>query len=265
MFYYELHSHTNAASLCSIVEPEEYIQFYIDKGFSGMVITDHFYHGNTSINRRLPWELFVDEYCEGYYRAKKEGDKRGFTVLFGFEQKFSDGNDEYIVLGIGPEWLKLHPEIRDMDRISFFDAIHKAGGFIIQAHPFRVRYYISDIKLSLDYVDAVEVLNLGDEDIYSRRSYEYAKNLGLPMTAGTDIHSIDNRDVVAGVGLEKEIFSIEELIEEIKCNRITIAPVQKFEEIKKLELDGNIELDVFELSNDGIKKTNSYFAERNHP
>ena len=85
------------------------------------------------------------------------------------------------------------------------------------------------------------------------------------MTAGTDIHSIDNRDVVAGVGLEKEIFSIEELIEEIKCNRITIAPVQKFEEIKKLELDGNIELDVFELSNDGIKKTNSYFAERNHP
>ena len=33
---------------------------------------------------------------------------------------------------------------------------------------------------------------------------EYAKNLGLPMTAGTDIHSIENREVVAGIALEKE-------------------------------------------------------------
>ena len=33
MFFYELHSHTNAASLCSIVEPEDFIKFYIDKGF----------------------------------------------------------------------------------------------------------------------------------------------------------------------------------------------------------------------------------------
>lgn len=260
MFYYELHSHTNAASLCSIVEPEKYIQFYIDRGFSGMVVTDHFYHGNTAINRRLPWEIFVEEYCEGYYRAKKEGDKRGFTVLFGFEQKFIDGNDEYIVLGISPQWLKSHPEIRDMDRISFFDVIHKAGGFVIQAHPFRVRYYISDIKLSLDYVDAIEVLNIGDTEIQSRRSYEYAKNLGLPMTAGTDIHSIENCDVVAGVGLEKEIFTVEELIEEIKSKRTTITPIKKFEDVKKQKLDKDIELEVFTLSSDGMKKIDNYFS-----
>lgn len=260
MFYYELHSHTNVASLCSIVEPEEYIQFYIDRGFSGMVVTDHFYYGNTAINRRLPWESFVEEYCEGYYRAKKEGDKRGFAVFFGFEQKFIDGNDEYIVLGITPEWLKLHPEVKDMDRISFFDVIHKAGGFVIQAHPFRVRYYISDIKLSLDYVDAIEILNLGDTDVHSRRSYEYAKNLGLPMTAGTDIHSIENCDVVAGVGLEKKIFTVEELIEEIKSKRATITPIKKFEEVKNQELNKDVELDVFVLSKNGIKKTNDYFA-----
>lgn len=262
MFYYELHSHTDAASLCSIVKPEDYIQFYIDKGFSGMVITDHFYHGNTSINRRLPWKSFIDEYCQGYYRAKKEGEKRGFTVLFGFEQKFVDGNDEYLVLGISPKWLKAHPEIRDMDRISFFDTIHKAGGFVIQAHPFRVRYYISDIKLSLDYVDAIEVLNLGDEDIHSRRSYEYAKNLGLPMTAGTDIHSIENREVVAGIALEKEIFTVEELIEEIKSGRAKIAPSEKLEKIKNIELDYSVGLKVYSLTNDGLELTNDFFAKQ---
>ena len=263
MFYYELHSHTNAASLCSIVEPEDYIQFYIDKGFSGMVVTDHFYHGNTSINRRLSWEDFIDEYCQGYYRAKKEGDKRGFTVLFGFEQKFCDGTDEYIVLGISPEWLKAHPEIRDMDRVSFFKTIKNANGYVIQAHPFRERYYVSDIRLSLNYVDAIEVLNLGDDDEHSRRSYEYAKNLNLPMTAGTDIHAI-NREDVAGVGLEKEIFTVEELIEEIKNRRTQIFPFEQFERIKNLPLNEDVSLDVFALADDGLKKTSNYFANKNH-
>ena len=260
MFYYELHSHTNAASLCSIVEPEAFIQFYIDMGFSGMVITDHFYHGNTSVNRRLPWDMFIDEYCEGYYRAKREGDKHGFTVLFGFEQKFTDGNDEYIVLGISPEWLKEHPEIRDMDRISFFDTIHKANGFVIQAHPFRERYYISDIRLSMDYVDAVEVYNQGDTEEQTRRAYEYAKNIRLPMTAGTDIHSIHDRKTVGGVGLERKVNTIEELIEEIKLGRAVISPQEAFEKIKKLPLNEDISLRVYCLNENGLELTNNYFA-----
>ena len=261
MFYYELHAHTDTSSLCSIVEPEEYIKFYMDKGYSGMVITDHFYHGNTSVNRRLSWRMFIDEYCEGYYRAKREGDKHSFTVLFGFEQKFMDGNDEYLVLGISPEWLKEHPQIRDMDRIPFFDMIRRAGGFVIQAHPFRVRYYISDIRLSLDYVDAIEVFNLGDDDQLSRQSYEYAKNLGLPMTAGTDIHSIKNRDEVGGIALERKINTVEELIDEIKSGRAHLAPMEHFEKIKQLPLNRNVALDVYALSEEGLKLTDNFFAE----
>lgn len=260
MFYYELHAHTNAASLCSVVEPEEYVQFYLDKGYSGMVITDHFYHGNTAVNRRLPWDVFIDEFCEGYYRTKKEGDKRGFTVLFGFEQKFMDGTDEYIVLGIGPQWLKDHPEIRDMKREPFFKTIREAGGYVIQAHPFRERYYISDIRLSLDKVDAVEVMNLGDDDLISRRSYEYAKNLGLPMTAGTDVHSIKGREVVGGVALEKEISTVEELIEEIRCGRARPAPIDQFERVRATTLDTNISLDVYALVDGELALTDNYFA-----
>lgn len=261
MFYYELHSHTNTASLCSIVEPEEYIKFYMDRGYSGMVVTDHFYHGNTSINRRLPWDMFIDEYCEGYYRAKREGDKHGFTVLFGFEQKFCDGTDEYIVLGISPEWLKNHPEIRDMKRIQFFETIREAGGFVIQAHPFRVRYYVSRIHLALDYVDAVEVFNLGDDDELSRQSYEYAKNLGLPMTAGTDIHSIQNREEVGGLALDIKINTIEELIDEIKSGRAHLAPSEHFESIKALPLNREVSLDVYALTEEGLILTDNYFAE----
>lgn len=262
MFFYELHSHTNAASLCSLVEAEDFVKFYIEKGFSGMVITDHFYHGNTSIDRQLPWDMFIDEFCEGYYRAKREGDKQGFNVFFGFEQKFCDGNDEYIVLGITPDWLKAHPEIRDIDRINFFEKVRNAGGFIIQAHPFRERFYISDIRLALDYVDAIEVLNIGDELKHSRRAYEYAKNVGIPMTAGSDIHSIINFPTVAGVALENKISSIEELIDAIKSGKTQIAPSERFEMIKELPLDSEINLSVFALSDNGLEKTNNYFAKK---
>jgi predicted metal-dependent phosphoesterase TrpH len=226
-----------------------------------MVVTDHFYHGNTAINRRLPWDMFIDEYCEGYYRAKREGDKHGFTVLFGFEQKFMDGTDEYLVLGISPEWLKYHPEIRDMKRAQFFKVIREAGGFIIQAHPFRVRYYVSNIKLALDNVDAIEVMILGDADHISRQSYEYAKNLGLPMTAGTDNHSIIERFEVAGVALERKISTVEELIEEIRSGRAKPAPEEHFEEIKKIEVLYKPERDVYALDGEEMKLTDNYFAE----
>ena len=255
MFYYELHLHTNAASLCSQVSPEEYIKFYVDKGYSGMVVTDHFYHGNTSVNRRQDWQSFVDEFCQGYYRAKKEAEKYDFCVLFGFEQKFNNGTDEYIVLGITPEWLSEHPEIRDMKRVEFFKTIRNAGGYVIQAHPFRVCYYICDIRLSLDYVDAIEVLNIGHNDVYSRQAYEYAKNLGLPMTGGSDIHSIVNRDVVSGVALEKKINTIEELIEEIKSGRAHPAPLDRFEKVMAMPLDKILEVDAYKLTDEGLVPT----------
>ncbi len=262
MFFYELHAHTNTASLCSLVEPEDFISFYLEKGFSGMVITDHFYHGNTAIDRRLPWDMFIDEFCQGYYRAKNEGDKRGFSVFFGFEQKFCDGNDEYLVLGITPEWLKAHPEIRDMKRVPFFKMIREAGGFVIQAHPFRERYYISDIRLSMDYVDAIEVFNIGDKPVHTRRSYEYAKNLGLPVTAGSDIHSIIDFPVVGGVVLESKVSSIEELIACIKEGRSQIAPSSRFEEVKAMPLDENVELSVFSLRDGELEPTQNYFAKK---
>ncbi len=261
MFYYELHSHTTTSSLCSIVEPEEYVEYYIKRGYSGMVITDHFYYGNTATRRDLPWEMFINSFCEGYRRAKAEGDKHGFSVFFGFEQKFKDEHDEYLVLGITPEWLCAHPEIRDMERMAFFKTIHKAGGFIIQAHPFRCCYYISSITLALDHVDAVEVVNISHNDKYSRQAYEYAKNLGMRMTGGTDIHSFYNKEEISGVALEKKVTTVEELIEEIREGRATPAPLERFEKIKMLPLERELDVEAYEVREDGIVLCRDPFAE----
>ena len=266
MFYYELHAHTNVGSACSRVVPEDYIQFYKKKGYSGMVITDHFYYGNTAIDRNLEWRDFVDKFCEGYRRAKAEGDKQDFSVFFGFEQKFSNGNDEYIVLGLTPEWLSKHPEIRDMKRQDFFSFIHKNGGYVIQAHPFRVRSYISDIRLAGGMVDAIEVYNSGNA--YNganaletcRQAYEYAKNLGLPMVGGSDIHSLQWNGDLSGVSVPKKLNDVSELIEAISKEQAEIIPEGKLEEIKSSPLE-KPELTVYKACGNELKETEDYFFE----
>lgn len=259
MFYYELHAHTSAASLCSHVRAEDYVKFYMDRGYSGMVVTDHFYYGNTCIDRDLPWDEFVDRFCDGYRRVYAEGQKHGFDVFFGFEQKFLDGTDEYLVLGITPEWLTSHPEIKDMSRREFFDTVHKANGFIIQAHPFRVRFYIPDVRLAGNAVDAVEVLNMGHEDIYSRQAYEYARNIGAVMVGGSDIHSIEGEPDISGVTLDKRVHDISELIDEIRLGRAQIAPSERFLKVSELPLCESVDRDVYVLSGDELVKTDDYF------
>ena len=59
MYKYEIHLHTNNCSACAISSPEEMVDIAAEKGYSGIVITNHFYHGNTGVDRNLPWEEFV--------------------------------------------------------------------------------------------------------------------------------------------------------------------------------------------------------------
>lgn len=258
MFYYELHAHTNVGSACGRVEPEDYIQFYKEKGYSGMVITDHFYYGNTAVDRKLEWWDFIDKYCEGYRRAKAEGDKQDFSVFFGFEQKFSNGNDEYIVLGLTPEWLMAHPEIRDMKRKDFFGYVRQGGGYVIQAHPFRIRDYISDIRLAGDLVDAVEVYNAANSLETCRQAYEYAKNLGLSMVGGSDIHSLSWGGDFSGVSVPRKLNNVNELIEMISKGEAEILPKGKLEEIKETPLE-KPELTVYKADGNELKETEDYF------
>lgn len=222
-YLYELHAHTATASQCGRVRPEDYVAFYLERGYSGMVITDHFFYGNTAIDRALPWEGFVGAFCGAYHRLKREGDRQGFSVFFGLEQRFADGMDEYLVLGVTPQWVAKHPELRDLPRRAYFDAVHSVGGFVIQAHPYRDRAYIPEILLSADAVDAVEVYNAGNPMETCRQALEYAAHLGLPMVAGSDIHSVGAK-TVSGIALTERVETVTALIHAIREKKATMLP-----------------------------------------
>ena len=134
----------------------------------------------------MPWKERVDLFCEGFYDAWNEGIKCGLDVFFAWEETF-DG-DDYLVYGLSPEWLKEHPESQSWTHLEQYEAVHKAGGCVVQAHPFRCRDYISMITLNKDFVDAVEVANAGNRQIEDAAAKRYAREFGLFETCGSDNH-----------------------------------------------------------------------------
>lgn len=41
-YKYELHCHTGAVSRCGRVEPEKIVEMYVEAGYNGIVVTDHY-------------------------------------------------------------------------------------------------------------------------------------------------------------------------------------------------------------------------------
>jgi hypothetical protein len=188
LYRYETHLHTAQASACSVVRGRDYIPFYQDQGYTGIFVTDHFFGGNTAVDRSLPWREQVDRFCSGYEDAKDEGDKRGFPVFFGWEQNY-DG-DEYLVYGLDKAWLYAHPEVKRWTRAEQYREVRRYGGCVVQAHPFRDREYLHRIYMNTACVDGAEVYNVPNTPASNRHAFRYAKNLGLTMLAGSDIHSL---------------------------------------------------------------------------
>ena len=189
MFIYEMHQHTAPCSACGKGDPQKTVYALKEAGFSGMVITNHFYHGNTGISRDLPWADFVAAYENDYLAAKKAGEGIDFDVIFGIEEHIGKGK-EIMLYGITPEFLYRHPELRDGKLESFSKAAREFGALVIQAHPYRNRSYVADPdeNLPLEYLDGFEsynVCNVGDEN---ERAHAYALEHSLIETAGSDAH-----------------------------------------------------------------------------
>ena len=157
MFLYETHLHTKEGSACSGNTAEELVRAYKAAGYTGIMVTDHFFRGNCAIDRNMPWEDWVEAYCKGYENAKALGDEIGLQVFFGWEE--SHQGTDFLIYGLDKEWLKRHPEIKDVTIEEQYELVHKEGGLVIHAHPYREASYIPEIRLFPEAIDGVEVFN----------------------------------------------------------------------------------------------------------
>ncbi len=207
MMRWETHAHTAEGSACATASAAEMVRGCKKAGYDGIFITDHFYHGNTCVDRSLPWEEWVRQFSLGYYHGREEGDRIGLRVCFGWEYSWT-GND-FLTYGLSPEWLAAHPEVISVTAPEYLRLIREAGGCIVHAHPFRQEWYVEAIRLVPDLVDAVEVYNGGNhQQVYNDRALWYAQSFSLPQTAGSDTHWQDV--FTGGILTERDIRSTED-------------------------------------------------------
>ena len=198
-YLYETHVHTSESSVCAHSTGAQMARAYAAGGYTGIIVSDHFYYGNTVADRSLPWRDWVEQYCLGYEHARAEGEKLGLQVFFAWESTYQ-GND-FLVYGLDKEWLLAHPEIKDATIEEQFRLIHEAGGIISHAHPCREASYLSEMRLFPEYVDAVEGMNGGHSGNpgsfkekhleFNEAAIAYAREHDLPLTAGSDQHSVE--------------------------------------------------------------------------
>ena len=215
-YIYETHMHTAQGSRCSDTPGRDYIRQYMDQGYAGIIITDHFYRGNCAVDRSLPWKEFIHRFCAGYEDARNEGEKLGFPVFFGWEENV-DG-DEYLIYGLDEEWMIGHPEMPTWTRKEQYETVRAAGGCVVQAHPFRARSYISKIHLSPYFADGIEGFNAGNELSWNSLAMRYGQLLGVPVTAGSDNHHAKEmrRENLAGVVFDEPLKDIRDYVRTIR-------------------------------------------------
>ena len=92
MMRWETHCHTKEGSACGRAAAAEMASACKAAGYDGLFVTDHFYNGNTAVDRTLPWEEWVRQFCLGYEHAKETGERIGLRVCFGWEYSW-EGND----------------------------------------------------------------------------------------------------------------------------------------------------------------------------
>ena len=209
MYLYETHMHTCQASKCGRSTGKEHVRFYKDAGYTGIIMTDHFFGGNTAVNRELPWEERINLFWSGFEDAKAEGDRIGLDVFFGLEQNYA--GDEYLIYGLSKEYMLAHPEMAHWNRRQQLEEVHRAGGCVIQAHPFRIRGYMERIRVGTAFCDGIEAANCGNDPLDDARAWRMGRTMNLVMTAGSDNHHAP-ADQLFGVELEKRLTSIEDYV-----------------------------------------------------
>ena len=206
----DLHVHTVRGSGDSSLTPEQLTEESLRIGLDGVCVTEH--SGG--------WEL--DELSRTFAEP-------AITVIKGLEVQTDMGH----VLVFG---LSSHIDGTNNIR-TLRQAVDKAGGVMISAHPFRYLFdggqahvnllfddHISHPKTAqeaaghplFDLVDAVEVANGSNSDRENLFALEVAQHLGMGGTGGSDAHSAHGLGRCVTI-FEGDIRSEVDLIEALRA------------------------------------------------
>ena len=229
-YLYETHLHTNQGSACGNNTGREMAIAHKEAGYAGIIVTDHFFYGNTAPDRSLPWQDWVYEFCSGYRDAKAISNEIDLDVFFGWESGYH--GTEFLIYGLSEQWLMDHPEIKDATIEEQFELVHSGGGVVFHAHPYREEPYIPEIRLFPNHVDGIEMFNGSNKwtdgkDLFNERAAKYASEYNFPVTCGSDVHSINT--IGSGVAFDRRLNDIQDFIKLVMNKQCELVKKSKFE------------------------------------
>lgn len=220
MYKYETHTHSSEASACATNDIYNMLKKYHELGYSGIILTNHFFNGNTCIPRGIGWENKIELFFSPYEKAQKLAKKLNMDVFFGLEYNYY--GTEFLIYGLDKKFYLSHPEIPKLSLSEFCALVHDNDGFIVHAHPFREAHYISEIRLFPELIDAVEVINGAQMNYdYNKKAEQYANEYNFPKTAGSDSHSINHKHF-CGIEFNHRLRDIQDFIACIKAGEYSL-------------------------------------------
>ena len=184
-YKFELHAHSSPASCCSDLSPNDLVERCKNAGASGLVLTNHAIWWM----REQPKEEWCAQYLKDYRDTKEAGEKLGVKVLLGFEVRFPQSNNDYLVFGPDESFIPAVWEYVAGDLESFYAACHDHDCLILQAHPHRN----GNEPANPDCLDGYEVFNMhpGHNSRVAVAAKLHAQHGGV-ITGGTDFHHPDH-------------------------------------------------------------------------
>lgn len=173
---FDMHCHTAEGSVDGHVGIEDYIEILKEKGYAGMLVTDH------------------DSY-QGYLSYREKPADGEFIVLRGIEYDTCDFGHMLVVMPgrFVPEVL----EIRGLALGRLMKLVHFYGGIIGPAHPCGERFlsfFTTGIfkrrekERFLAQFDFLEGYNACEKGEDNRSAIRLAGEYGLPALGGSDAH-----------------------------------------------------------------------------
>ena len=221
MYKYELHLHTSEGDLCAFSTGSECVRLYRDAGYDGIVVTNHyfstFFDWFADELRGKDHRGIIDRFLRGYYNARNEGEKLGFTVLVGAEVRFGDCVNDYLIYGVDETFFYSAPLLNELGGVKELAGILPKDALIVQAHPFR-----NDMLIRKpDCLFGIEGYNGGNESISNELAKAYAAHYGKPMTSGSDFHCRDHL-ARGGIATSRKISTASDLSEVLRSGNYTL-------------------------------------------
>lgn len=204
----DMHCHTEEGSVDGHIGIEAYIEKLKERGFGGMLVTDHDTYGGY-------------RYYEEHIKGVKHED---FAVFKGMEYDTSDFG-HFIVIMPEDVTVKLL-ELRGLNLKKLIKIVHYYGGVLGPAHPcgdtflsfyntkFRLRAEKNNMLRKFDFI---EVYNACESQKSNASAKKLAYMYGKPGIGGSDAHSVG----CVGMGytvIPDSIRTESELIRYIKFN-----------------------------------------------